>query len=259
MQKVLTAKSNCDIFDDIFAHYTNTQDCAVSIQHEKNSLVSCVKYFDSIENLNIETSGQCFGVKKVIFNEELSDKNVREIALKLAQAVDKNSVDEIKLLKTEYGSTKEFAVAKSFLNRKCKQIWDVFENKNVELKLPYEAMKSLGITNRPDLEFLLLDSLKFYEKDNGSTTVDIIKSILDNKNLNYTFEEIYMFLKKYYNKNRCKYNLKTVSYLVYKLDFSKSELACLGIEEDIIKQVLTNMSIKDRLKYYVKNSIVVNK
>lgn len=256
MGKILTGSTNCDIFNEIFAQNGNMIDCVVSIPNRKNSLASCVKYFDSVGNSSSETSAICFGIKNVLFNEELSGKKTREIALKLAKAIDKNSVEEVKLLKAEYGATKEFAVAKEFLNSKCKQIWDVFENKNIKIELPQAAMKALGITNKPDLEFLLADSLKFYEKDNGSTTVDIISSILCNKNLNYTFEDIYAFLKIYYTKNRCKYNLKTVSYLVYKLDYSKSKLSCLGIGDEIIKQVLKKMPVKDRLNYCVKNSFI---
>ena len=92
--------------------------------------------------------------------------------------------------------TKEFVKAKDFLNKKCKEVWDVFENKNTKLNLPYEAMKTLGITNQPSLETLLADSLKYYEKDNGSTTVDVILSILANENINYTFDDVYEYLKK---------------------------------------------------------------
>lgn len=257
MQKVLAGNLNCDIFDEIFTQCGNTfnNTCVTPIKKSGNlkSLLSCIKYFDDFDNICIDVSTN---LKKVIVNEELADKLTRQIAYDLAKALDTNSVLEIRKIKAEYGATKEFAKAKDFLNKKCKQIWDVYENKNIKLKLPYEAMKALGVTNSPDLEFLLLDSLKFYEKDNGSTTVDIINSILFNKNLNYTFEDIYMFLKNYYTKTGCKYNLKTVSYLVYKLDFSKQKLDCLGIEDNDIKNVLKSMPVKDKLKYYVNNSFL---
>ena len=69
-------------------------------------------------------------------------------------------------------------------------------------------MKTLGITNLPSLEFMLDESVRFYENDGGSTTVDIIRSILTNKNLDYTFEDIYEFLLSAHKKYCCDYNLK---------------------------------------------------
>ncbi len=257
MEKVLAGKINCDIFDEIFAQNGNIIE-GVSPQITKRTsglktLSSCIKYFDCINDIHNSDYVLYNGVKNVCLNEVLSDKKTRKIAYELALAVDKNSVTEIKKIKSEYGTTKEFACAKEFLNKQCKQIWDVYENKTVKMNLPLDAMKALGITNRPDLDFLLLNSLKYYEKDNGSTTVNIISSILNNPNLNYSFEDIYAYLKMYYHKNSCKYNLKTVSYLIYKLDYSKSALTDLGVEENTIKQVVRNLPLKDRLIFLIKN------
>lgn len=64
------------------------------------------------------------------------------------------------------------------MDKKCKEIWDVFEFKKIKLKIPHAAMKSLGITNQPTLEFLLGDSIHLFEKDNGNSTANIISSIL---------------------------------------------------------------------------------
>ncbi len=63
----------------------------------------------------------------------------------------------------------------------------------IKMTVPKNSMKTLGITNLPSLEFMLDESVRFYENDGGSTTVDIIRSILTNKNLDYTFEDIYEF------------------------------------------------------------------
>ena len=165
------------------------------------SLVSCVNYFTK------NPYGLCL-------NSELPDKKAINLAVKLAIAIDKNSASEVKLLKAQYGSTKEFAYAKEFLNRKSKQVWDVFNNRNKKIAVPRESMNMLGITNMPSLEFMLGDSLKLYESDGSSPTVEIIRSILTNKNLNYTFDDIYNYLIFAHKKYCCEYNLKTVTYLI---------------------------------------------
>ncbi len=48
----------------------------------------------------------------------------------MQKAIDKDSVNDIKYLKSKYGAEKEFKAAKEYLNRKAKEVWDVFENRN---------------------------------------------------------------------------------------------------------------------------------
>ena len=140
---------------------------------------------------------------------------------------DKDAVNDIKYLKLKYGNEKEFKAAKEYLNRKAKEVWDVFENRNTKITVPKNSMKTLGITNLPSLEFMLGESVRFYENDGGSTTVDIIRSILKNKNLDYTFEDIYEFLLSAHKKYCCDYNLKTVTYLISWLDCDIEKLSAL--------------------------------
>lgn len=256
MEKVFAGQSDCNIFDDIFSQNGNIINGIVDFDTKKSSdsksLTSCVQYFSTVNDYENELTGVCFGFRNLSLNDELSNTKARHIAYELAKAVDKNSVPEIKRLKQEYGKTKEFLTAKEFLNKKCKQVWDVFENKHEKLSVPKEAMKSLGITNQPDLEFLLADSLKYYEKDNGYTTVNIILSILNNKNLNYTFEDIYRFLKTSYQKDRYKFNMKTVSYLASELDFDETKLNNLGIDDIVLNNLIKNSPIITGLKYKFK-------
>ncbi len=253
MGKVLTGQNVCDIFDGVFADNGNIINGVVDFTIKKsttnNSLSSCVKYMTTNENAQ---DGICIGFDNIRFNEELADSKVRLIALKLANAVDKNNVLEIKKIKQEYGNTKEFVKARDFLNKKCKDIWNVFDNKNEKINLPFEAFKTLGISNQPSLESLLNDSLRFYERDNGFTTVNIIQSILNNKNMNYTFEDVYSFLKSMYKKEKLSYNLHTVSYLVEKLDANEDALENLGISKDRIKLVIKNLPISKRIRYMLK-------
>lgn len=208
---------------------------------------------------NENSIGISFGFHNIKFNEELSNTKIRYIASELAKAIDKNSVDDVRRIKKEYGNTKEFAKAKNFLNKKCKDVWNVFDNKNDILNIPTEAMKTLGITNQPELEYLLYDSLKFYEKDNGSTTVDIIKSILDNKNISYSFADIAAYLKNFSSKNRTKLNFKTTEYLLKNLDYDKKQLEEFGIEKDTIKEAFQHLSVQEKIKYILKNKFVLIK
>ncbi len=258
MGKILTGHNNCDIFDEILSENESIINGVIDFNRKKskqnNTLSSCVKYMDSaIENEN--AIGISFGFHNIKFNEELSNTKIRYITTELAKAIDNNSVDDVRKIKKEYGNTKEFAKAKDFLNKKCKDVWNVFDNKNNRLKIPAEAMKTLGITNQPSLDFLLNDSLRFYEKDNGTTTVDIINSILDNINIYYTFSDIYSYLKISNKKNNYKLNFKTTKYFIKKLDFDEKKLLDLGIKQETISQALNNLSVLDKLKYLFKNKV----
>lgn len=113
------------------------------------TLTECVKYFSKINDIENNLSGVSFGFTNYSLNDEMSSQKVRKIALMLAKAIDENSVEKIKELKKQYGHEREFATAKKFLDKKCKEIWDVFEFKKIKLKIPHAAMKSLGITNQP--------------------------------------------------------------------------------------------------------------
>ena len=208
---------------------------------DKAKLLSTVRYIDNSNNGN------------VIINEELADKQVYEIACHLAAAIDKNSPVEVKRIKYECGETPEFAKAKEFLNKKCKQIWDVFENKNTQMNIPKEAMKALGITNKPSLESLLDDSIKFYEKDNGTITTDLISLILENKNLDYTFDEIFEYLKIKYSKEHCRYNFITVKYIAEKLNYDMEKISLLCMDIDLLKKIFNSLSVKEKIKYVMKN------
>lgn len=186
---------------------------------------------------------------KALFNDDnLYNELERAIIKELAVAIDKNSVSRIKHLKSKYGHLNEFKNAKNYLDKKCKEVWNVYEdNKNV----PKDAMKSLGITNQPELDFLLGNSLKYYEKDNSDTTSYIISSILKNQNLSYTMDEIHKYLKDMNCKLKCQYNFKTVRYLITKQNYSKSKLDELGINKENLEQALKELSLKEKLKFYL--------
>jgi hypothetical protein len=184
---------------------------------------------------------------ELCLNPDLSNKLTAKIALELAKAIDKNSVIEVKRLKYKYMSTKEFLYAKNYLDKKCKEVWNVFENK-FQNPVPKEALKTLGITNQPSLDFLLADSLKYFEKDNGSTTIDIISSILKNDKINYSFNDIYSYLKK----NKTHYNMKTISYLCEKLEYNVEKLTELGISKLDTRQAMKNLSLKNKIKALIK-------
>ncbi len=242
MEKVLAAQKDCDIFDDIFVQENVSQEF-VKLDKTQASLAATVSSFHT----------NPFGV--LILDCGLPDKKAMDIAVKLAIAIDKDSVNDIKYLKDKYGKEKEFAVAKEYLNRQAKQVWDVFENKNKKMNVPSASMKTLGITNLPTLEFMLGESLRLFENDGGSTTVDIIRSILTNKNLNYTFEDIYDFLIWAHKKYCCDYNLKTVTYLITWLDCDVEKLSALGIDNKIIMRALESFSLKSKLKYLFKGRL----
>ena len=245
MEKVFAGSKDCDILDKIFSDeniINGVFELSCLKNEQEKTLASHIRYAESFSE---------FGT--LIINDELSNKKTYEIALKLAKAIDKNSVIEVKKIKYEYGKTKDFAIAKEFLNKKCKEVWNIYENKNHNLKIPKDAMKTLGITNKPTLEFLLSDCLNFYEKDNGSTTVDIINSILKNKNLDYNFDDIYKYLVDYYKKKRDKYNFITAQFLAKNLDYDREKLGLLGIDKDLFDKIFKKLTLKDKVKYLIKN------
>lgn len=208
-------------------------DFALNKKQECKTLSSCVCASNPLKN----------NPYNAFFSDEnLYDNLERAITSELAQALDKNSIERIKYLKNKYGHLKEFKNAKEFLNIKCKEIWNVYD----EIKnLPKEAMKCLGITNQPDLDFILNDSLKYYEKDNSDTTSYIISSTLKNKNLSYTMDDIHKYLKK----SNCKFNYKTVQYLIKEQNYTKEKLSDLGVEKDTLNLALKSLPLKYKLKY----------
>ena len=48
--------------------------------------------------------------------------------------------------------------------KSAKEIWNVFENKNTLIKLPKEAMKAFRNYQSAVTEFLLGNSIRYYEK-----------------------------------------------------------------------------------------------
>ena len=255
MDKVLKGQIGTEVLDGVFSVKKNVADSLVDLSCKKTTkpktLSSHISYLNRANTYRTGISSICVGA--VSINDDLSDKLTCKIVTELASAIDKNDVVKVKELKQQYQDKKEFVKAKDFLNKKCKEVWDVFENKTTKLNPPYEAMKALGITNQPSLEVLLADSLKYYEKDNGSTTVDVILSILANENINYTFEDVYEYLKKNNKKEKYKYNLITVSYLATKLEYDEMKLGDLGIEQNIVKKLFKSLSVKDKIKCIWKN------
>ena len=245
MENLLAGQTVSDVVDEISMDNGNLINGLIDL--------SCKRTIKSKKLCSSVTYIKEFNLNQVVINDELADKKVYNLAIKLAKAIDKNSVIEIKQIKQQYGSTEEFAKAKDFLNKKCKQIWDVFENKHTKMMIPQQAMRALGITNKPSLEFLLGESLRFYEKDNGSTTVNIIKSILNNPNIDYSFEEIFNYLKTMYKLEKCRYNFVTVRYLVEMVNYSEKELNLIGVDKIYIKEIFKGLSIKDKLIYLLKN------
>ncbi len=243
MEKVLAAK-DCDIFNDIFSQEKNMSNTILQNNNKKGpSLAASISSFRTNH----------FGT--LILDCDLPDKKAMDIALKLAQAIDKDCVNDVKYLKNKYGNDKEFSSAKEYLNRKAKQVWDVFENRNKNMNVPRNSMKTLGITNIPSLNFMLEESVRFFENDGGSTTVDVIRSILTNKNLNYSVDDIYEYLLFAHKKHCCDYNLKTVTYLITLLDCDTRKLSALGVEDKTIMTALQSFSLKAKLKYLFKSGL----
>ena len=162
----------------------------------------------------------------------------------------------LKYLKNKYGAEKEFSSAKEYLNRKAKEVWDVFENRDKCISVPRNSMKALGITNLPSLEFMLGDSVKYFESDGGTTTVDIIRSILTNK-IYIIQSMIFMIICCLRTKNTAVIIiLKTVTYLNKQLlDCDVKKLSALGIEEKTIMTSLQSFSLKAKLKYLFKSGL----
>ncbi len=242
MGKSLAKKTNCDFVDDIFLQ--NEKIANVIDFHTKKikstGLTACVSQF------NLKSGN-------LLLNDELSNRKVYNIALKLAKAIDRNSSNDIKFLKNQYGSTKEFALAKDFLNRKCKQIWDVFE-KNFETEnVPYEAMKTLGISNKQPIDFYLENFLKYFEKDGGTTTVDIINSLIKNPYSGYKFEDICEFFKS--NKGKYSFNQNTITYLAKKLNYNRKELLKLGIEKSDLRVFYKNLPLLKKIQICIMNFV----
>ena len=181
-------------------------------------------------------------------NDDLLDLKTRKIAQELALALNDDSVSKIRELKNEYGNLKEFVKAKKFLDNKCKKVWNPFENH--KLNIPSEAMKCLGITNQPSLDFLLGDSVKFFEKNNGAMTVKIIKLILANKNMSYTIKDIHNYLSYLSKKDKIKINLTTAQYLITEHHYHNKELLELGID---YKDVIKTLGLKKRIQHACQN------
>ena len=246
MQKILAGYTDCNILDDILSDNNMQLESAdfdfqtPTTKHK--TLTSSINYFTQVQKF------EAF----MLLNTDLPNKTAIAIAKELAKAIDKNSVSDIKYLKNKYGHTKEFAQAKDLLNKKCKEIWNVFESKKQNISPPKEAMKALGITNCPSIEFLLKDSLLFFEKDNGTTTVDIISSILNNKNLYYSFDDIYIFLKTFIRQKHINLNHKSIEYFIIQTNCSPNKLTELNINNKEIHQVLKNFAISKRIKYTLK-------
>jgi hypothetical protein len=204
---------------------------------KRKTLSSSVEYMDSTDILNGFTS---------VYKSNESDFKVQKIAKELAFAIDRNSVEKIKNLKIKYGNQKEFIKAKTLLNNKCKEVWNVYEPID---KMPKEAMKSLGITNQPDLDFLLENTIKIYEKDGGNTTAYTISGILKNENMSYTIDDIHKYLADKHLKEKIEYNAQTLTYLIKEHKYNKQKLQQLGANDKIISQILKNLSLKERLTY----------
>ena len=214
------------------------------------TLTSSLNYIEKINPY----AGYNFGILQI--EENLRNEQVRNIIFELAKAIDANSELEIKRLKAKYANTKEFAQAKTFLDRKAKEIWNVFDNKNTELKLPKAAMKTLGISNQPSLDFLFEDTLKYFEKENSTTTVEVIKSVLNNINIDYSFDEILKYLKTMHEKRIFDYNFHTAKYLSQQLNFDKNKLNNLGITKNQVNEIFKTLSASKKIKcilnYYLK-------
>ena len=224
---------------DFLSCNSEISDISLEFGESPKTLFDSVKYLTKNSDSSIYFSYSS--------NDDLKDRKVRIIAQELAKAVDKNSVEEIKSLKKEYGECEEFVRAKKFLNNKCKEIWNVYDSKLVTV--PFEAMKMLGISNKPSLDFLLGNSIRYFERDNGYTTVSIIKSILNNRNFDYTKSEIFDYLVFMHKKEKCQYNLNTAKYLVESLNFTFSELKEIGYQKETAKKIFHVLDIRHKTRF----------
>ncbi len=78
---------------------------------------------------------------------------------------------------------------------------------------------------------------------------------MTNKNLDYTFEDIYEYLLFAHKKYCCFYNLKTVTYLIEWLDCDVEKLAALGVDDKTITKALQAFSFTAKLKYLFKGNL----
>lgn len=258
MEKLLTKNKDCNISNSLpsfsgktfvvgkFSLYNKEKELS-----KPKTLLDCVKYFSKVNDVEQDLVGISFGFENIILNEELSDKKVRHFAEELAVAIDNNYVWRVKDLKKEYGNLKEFSLAKDFLNKKCKEVWNVFDSKIKNI--PHEAMKALGITNKPDLETILGDSVRFYEKDGGNSTARIIASILSNENLDYSISDVHKFLKLAHEKEKFNCNLTTIEYLITSQNYDKYKLFDLGVGKLSIYKTYKGLSFKNKCRFIFNN------
>lgn len=258
MEKLLTKNKDCNISNSLpsfsgktfvvgkFSLYNKEKELS-----KPKTLLDCVKYFSKVNDVKQDLVGISFGFENIVLNEELSDKKVRHFAEELAVAIDNNCVWRVKDLKKEYGNLKEFSLAKDFLNKKCKEVWNVFDSKIKNI--PHEAMKALGITNKPDLETILGDSVRFYEKDGGNSTARIIASILSNENLDYLISDVHKFLKLAHEKEKFNCNLTTIEYLITSQNYDKYKLFDLGVGKLSIYKTYKGLSFKNKCRFIFNN------
>ena len=257
MEKLLTKNKDYNISNSLLAFSGKTFTvgifplCKEKEIEKPKTLLDSVKYFSKVNDVEQDLVGISFGFENIVLNEELSDKKVRHLAEELAVAIDNNCVWRVKDLKKEYGNLKEFSLAKDFLNKKCKEVWNVCDSKIKNI--PHDAMKALGITNKPNLETLLGDSVRFYEKDGGNSTAKIIASILDNENLDYSMSDIHKFLKFYNEKEKFNCNLKTIEYLISSQNYDKYRLFDLGVGKFSIYKVYKGLSFKNKCRFIFNN------
>lgn len=172
-----------------------------------------------------------------VTNDGLANKKVRELAIELAKAVDKNDVQKIKELKILYANSKEFRLAKALLDENCKKVWDVLNKSNKYVSIPKEGMIALGISNEPGLDYLLADTLKFFEKQDNNITSKIIESILANDNLSYTIEDVHKYLRNKCKNEGMKLAVSTLQYFIKKHDYNSKKLLDLGIDKSQLRRV----------------------
>ncbi len=188
---------------------------------------------------------------KLLFDENLSDKKVYEIVKDIETAIKDDSESKIKELKKKYCDSSEFSKAREFFDKNAQKIWNVYD-KNLS-DVPKNVLKCLGISNKPDLDFLLKNSILYFEKDGGKTTSEIIDGILKNKNLDYSIYDIHNYLSKMHKKHKCKYNIQTVKYLISCQNYDYKMLSELGIVNEVINDSFEQLKICDKIKYSFKN------
>ena len=131
MDKVLKGQIGTEVLDGVFSVKKNVADSLVDLSCKKTTkpktLSSHISYLNRANTYRTGISSICVGA--VSINDDLSDKLTCKIVTELASAIDKNDVIKVKELKQQYQDKKEFVKAKDFLNKKCKEVWDVFENK----------------------------------------------------------------------------------------------------------------------------------